>query len=271
MPVNTENHSLPDAHLDGLSRAERTTLLFADLADCTDDERRESVMQLVIEVNMELADTLARRYYGHGERAEDLRQTAYLGLNKAARRFDAARGHDFLAYAVPTILGELRRHFRDGCWMVRPPRRVQDLQARLMSAMDAFTQEHSRTPDPWELAEELSVDLDDVVEALTADGCFTPSSLDKPVDEGSTTSLGDLLGSEEASFERVDGHLLLMPLIRQLPERDHRIIELRFFRDWTQEQIAREIGVTQMQVSRLLARILRQLREQLDAPAGVAA
>lgn len=255
----------------GRSRAERTSLLLDELARCADEGAREALLKRIVVVNMELADTLARRYFGHGEQVDDLRQTAYLALHKAVGRFDPSRGHDFLSYAVPTILGELRRHFRDGCWMVRPPRRVQELQARVMSVTERFNQGHGRDPDPWEMAEELGVDVDDVVEAMSADGCFTPSSIDKPLDEGGQACLADVLGGDDPSFDRVEVHLLLKSLVEDLPERDHLIIELRFFRDWTQAQIGQELGVTQMQVSRLLARILSQLRSQLPRASDVAA
>ncbi len=256
---------------DGLSRADRTTLLMRELQrhrDAGADEDAALAIERIVEVNMEVAKTLARRYYGHGERSEDLDQTAYLALTKAARRFDPGRGRDFLAFAVPTILGELRRHFRDACWMVRPPRRVQELQGRLASATEAFAQEHGRTPDPQEIAEMLGAKLDDVVEALTANGCFSPSSLDRPLDAESTTSLGDTLAQEELSYERVETHQVLRPLIEELPERERRVIELRFFRDWTQEQIGQEIGVTQMQVSRILSRIMKQLQGRLTRAAA---
>lgn len=247
----------------GLSRAEHTQILLDELRHCS-GPAAENVIERIVEVNMDLARTLARRYYGHGERSDDLDQTAYLGLTKAVRRFDPDRGKEFLAFAVPTILGELRRHFRDGCWMVRPPRRVQELQGRMMPAMERFAQERGHNPDPWELAEILDAKLDDVIEALTADGCFTPASLDKPLEPSSTARVGDMLGTEERQYERVDTHLTLKPLVDQLPEREHRIIELRFFWDWTQEQIAEEIGVTQMQVSRILSRIMKRLRNHLD-------
>lgn len=255
----------------GLPRAEHTALLMRELERCRAagaEHDAELVIERVVEVNMEVAETLARRYYGHGERSEDLDQTAYLALTKAAQRFDPGRGKDFLAFAVPTILGELRRHFRDVCWMVRPPRRVQELQGRTTPAMETFAQEHGRSPAPDELAELLDASLDDVVEALTANGCFAPSSLDKPLDPASTVSLGDMLAEEERSYERVETHEVLKPLIEELPERERRVIELRFFRDWTQEQIGQEIGVTQMQVSRILSRIMKRLRSRLTQAAA---
>ena len=237
-----------------------------ELAPCK-GAAAEQLIERIVEVNMELAETLARRYYGHGERSDDLDQTAYLGLTKAVRRFEPERGKDFLAFAVPTILGELRRHFRDGCWMVRPPRRVQELQGRMMPAMEEFAQEHGRSADPWEVAELLDAELDDVIEAMTADGCFTPASLDKPLDVGATASLGDMLGDDEEQYERVDTHLALQPLIADLPEREHRIVELRYFWDWTQQEIADDVGVTQMQVSRILARIMKELHGELEGAA----
>ncbi|WP_028660815.1 SigB/SigF/SigG family RNA polymerase sigma factor [Nocardioides insulae] len=245
------------------SRADLTRRLMADLQGL-DPEAAAEVKERIVEVNMDVARTLARRYYGHGERSEDLDQTAYLGLTRAVGRFDPGRGKDFLAFAVPTILGELRRHFRDACWMVRPPRRVQELQGRMVPAMESFAQEHGRSPDPWELAELLDVSLEDIVESLTADGCFTPASLDKPVEPDASATLGDLLAGHDRGFDRVEIHEMLKQPIGELSEREHRIIELRFFRDWTQTRIAEEIGVTQMQISRILSRIIQRLRAELD-------
>ncbi len=261
--VLTSTFSVREDPLNGEPRARRTEHLYAQLSECSDGRETERIRARIIEVNMELAETLARRYHGHGERSEDLDQTAYVGLTRAVQRFEPDRGKDFLAYAVPTILGELRRHFRDSCWMIRPPRRIQELQARISSTMEKFAQDSGRAPDPWELSVDLDASVDDVIEALSADGCFTPSSLDKPLDE-SARNLSDVMGTPEREYERVEVHEVLTPLIQRLSQREHRIIELRFFWDWTQEQIAQDVGVTQMQVSRILSRTMKQLRAHLD-------
>ena len=182
---------------------------------------------------------------------DDLMQAAYVGLVKAVQGFDPSFERDFLSYAVPTVTGEVKRYFRDYGWTVRPPRRVQELQAQISRASSELSQTLHRSPKPSEVAEFLSVDVDSVIEALAADGCFTPASLDVPV------------GEDDADLGRAEARILLAPAVRRLAPRDRRILELRFFHGWTQEQIAGDIGVTQMQVSRLLARILSDLRAEL--------
>lgn len=266
---STTPSSAPEG--EGKTRAERTETLVRRLRAAREEGRDadgERIVAEIVEVNMGLATTLARRYYGHGEQSGDLDQTAYLGLVQAVRRFDPSRGTDLLAFAVPTILGELRRHFRDQCWTVRPPRRVQELQGRIGPVTEDFAQRHGRNPVPREVAAQLDVSEGDVIEALAAGGCFAPASLDRPLDReaesATATSLGDVIGVQEDSYERVETHQVLTPLVRRLPRRDRKVLELRFFWDWTQEQIAGEIGVTQMQVSRIISRIVRQLRGEVD-------
>ena len=191
-------------------------------------------------------------------------QAAYVGLVKAALGFDPSFGRDFLSYAVPTVTGEVKRYFRDYGWTVRPPRRVQELQSQISRVSSELSHTLHRSPRPSEVAEFLSVDVDSVIEALAADGCFTPASLDVRVGEDGSTSLGELIGEEDSELGRAETRILLAPAVRRLAPRDRRILELRFFRGWTQEQIAGDIGVTQMQVSRLLGRILVDLRAELS-------
>lgn len=224
---------------------------------------RESLTQRIVEVNMPVARMLARHYAGRGLSVDDLEQVAYLGLVAAARRYDASRGADFLAFAVPTVKGELRKHFRDAGWVVRPPRRLQELQARLWAAEADLTQMLQRSPTTSEIAARLEVEVDDVIEALSIDGCFAPSSLDVPLGEGDSATFADRQGSLDAAFDSCEARTMLAPAVRCLGERDRRILELRFFQGWSQQQIGDEIGVTQMQVSRLLSRILSDLREAL--------
>ena len=195
------------------------------------------------------------RYRNRGIDLDDLEQVALLGLTKAAQRFDPDAGHDFLSYAVPTIRGELRRHFRDAGWMVRPPRRVQDLQARIARAQRELEAELGRSPRPARSPRTSRPDLNDVVEALSADGCFTPTSLDGTVGDGSST-LGDLIGSEDRAIESAEARVVLDPVVRLLSDRDRRIVRLRYFDERTQQEIAEDIGLTQAQVSRVLTRIL---------------
>lgn len=250
---------------DNLSRSERdarTASLLRALEKATGDER-DTLVQRIVQVNMPVARMLARHYAGRGIPVSDLEQVAFLGLVAAARRYDAARGSDFLAYAVPTIKGELRKHFRDAGWTVRPPRRLQELQARLWSAEAELTQILQRSPTAFEIAEHLGVEVDQVIEALGVDGCFAPSSLDVPLGDGDGVTFADRQGGEDPGFDSCEARVMLGPAVRRLGARDRRILELRFFHGWSQQQIGDEIGVTQMQVSRLLSRILGELRDSL--------
>jgi RNA polymerase sigma-B factor len=229
------------------------------------EAERHAPVEVLIEDNVALARSMAARYRNRGIDLDDLEQVALLGLTKAAQRFDPDAGHDFLSYAVPTIRGELRRHFRDAGWMVRPPRRVQDLQARIATAQRELEAELGRSPRPSEVARHLDEGIDDVVEALSADGCFTPTSLDGTVGDG-TSTLGDLLGADDRAMESAEARVVLDPVVRTLSERDRRIVRLRFFDECTQQEIAEDIGLTQAQVSRVLTRILADLRERLGEP-----
>lgn len=244
-------------------RRQRTAELFREAELTSSPDRQREIRNQVTMVNAGVAQALAHRYRGRSEPDDDLEQVAYVGLVKAAEGFDPKRGKDFLSYAVPTISGELKRHFRDHCWWVRPPRRVQELQARIAGCTDKLTQDLGRPPTPDEYAEELGIPVDDVSEALSADGCFTPSSLDAPTGPATGTVLADLIGEADPDLRRSEVHAMLAPLVRELPERDRQVIALRFYHDWTQEQIARSLGVTQTQVSRVLRRILQDLRSAL--------
>ena len=212
---------------------------------------------------MPVACRLARHYSGRGIPVSDLEQVAYMGLTAAARRFDPSHGRDFLAFAVPTIKGELRKCFRDAGWVVRPPRRLQELQARVWAAEGDLVQSLGRSPTARELAAHLEVEEDDVIEVLGMEGCFAPDSLDMPLGDRDSATFADLQGAVDPGFELSEARVTLGPVMRRLGERDRRILELRFFHGWTQQQIGDEIGVTQMQVSRLLSRILRDLRNEL--------
>lgn len=216
-----------------------------------------------VELNLDLARGLATRYAGRGIPVDDLIQVAYLGLVQAARRFDPSRGCRFADFAVPTIRGELRKHFRDAGWVVRPPRRIQELQASIWSAEPELIQALHRAPRPREIAEHLGLDLEDVIEALALDGCFAPSSLDTPVGPEARPVM-DTLKEVDDDLSSAEARVLLAPIVKRLKPRDRRIIELRFFQGLTQREIGEALGVTQMQVSRLLTRILRDLRDALD-------
>lgn len=250
-----------------MDRARRTDGIVADLrlVPSPTPHSRELTEQL-IETNASVARSMASRYRNRGIDLDDLEQVALLGLTKAARRFDPEAGHDFLSYAVPTIRGELRRHFRDSGWMVRPPRRVQELQSRISRAQRELEVQLGRSPRPSEVALHLGEELESVVEALTADGCFMPTSLDGPVGDGSST-LGDLLAGQDRAIESAEARVVLEPVVGQLPERDRLILQLRFVEERTQQEIAESVGLTQAQVSRVLTRILAHLRtELLESP-----
>lgn len=226
------------------------------------------------EENIPIADSIASRYVSRGIAREDLQQVARLALVRASRAFSPDREQDFLAYAVPCIRGELRRHFRDAGWMVRPPRRVQEAQYRIQSARVALTERLGREPRVEEFAESLDLDAKTVTEALTLDGCFHPESLDRAVsaETAGYALIGDRLAAEPGEFERSDARLILAPLIAELSPRDARVLHLRFFEGLTQREVGEAIGVTQMQVSRILGRVLDQLRKHLegdvDRPSG---
>ena len=241
-------------------RSARTRELFtlAQSTDCEAERRR--LLETVIEMHLDLAHAEAGRYRSRGVPLEDLRQVAALALTKAARGYDVTTGHDFLSYAVPTIRGELRKHFRDHGWMIRPPRRIQELQARINTADAELSHRLGRSPRPAEIARHLEVDLDSVVEALASDGCFAPASLDHPAGGDGGTTLGELLPLADDEHRASEARLVLRPVLRTLGERDRLIISMRFYEGLTQREIAERIGVTQMQVSRLLTRILAQLR-----------
>lgn len=243
-------------------REARTSQLIPFLKKGT-SRSRERARARLIETNMPVAKTLARRYAGRGIPLADLEQVAYLGLVAATKRFDESQGDDLLAYAIPTIKGELRKTFRDSGWMVRPPRRLQELQARVWAAESELIQELQRAPSPQEIAEHIGAEVEEVDEALSIDGCFAPSSLDVSLGDDDSTTYADRQGAPDPGFATSEARTVLGPAVRQLPERDRKIIELRYFRSWTQQEIAAEIGVTQTQVSRLLSRILRDLRSSI--------
>lgn len=245
------------------SRSDRADALVRELSACTTPEREVELRDELICLHLCVATTIATRYHARGLPDEDLDQVALLALTKAARRFDPTAGHPFLAFAVPTIRGEIRRYFRDHGWMVRPPRRIQDLQYRLWSAESQLTADLERLPTPHELAQHLEAPLDDVLESLDARHCFTPASLDRPISDHSNTTLGDLQADEDTSHTSVEARTVLGPAVRDLTPRDRHILQLRFYDGLTQVQIAERLGVTQVQVSRLLTRIYRDLRRHV--------
>jgi RNA polymerase sigma-B factor len=259
-PERTPSHERPGRR----EQDERTHQLLREAA-VANPSIRERLLSEVVLLNRSVAHAIAGRYRSRGISEEDLRQVACLALVKAARGYDPDAGHDFLSYAVPTIRGEVKRYFRDQGWAVRPTRRIQELQARIATAESELSFSLGRSPRPSDIARHLDESVEAVTEALATDGCFSPTSLDRPVGPGgSTTTLGEMLGSEDSGQQAAEARVVLGPVVKALSDRDRRILMLRFFRGWTQQEIAQDIGVTQMQVSRLLSRILSDLRSQLQ-------
>ena len=255
-PITTLQQDLPRE-----VRRSETTRLLEEAAATTGDQRAALLDQVII-INTSVARAIAARYANRGIASEDLEQVAYLALVRAAHKYDGRLAEDFLVYAVPTIRGEVKRYFRDHGWTVRPPRRVQELQAEVM---------RSESTDPAELAATLGVSEAEVTEAQQLKGCFSPLSLDAPVSTDSdAASLGELLAGEDPEHSASEARLMLAPALRDLTERERLILRLRFVDDLTQEEIGEHIGVTQMQVSRLLKKVMAKLREALgaDAPTG---
>lgn len=249
-------------------RREQTGALL-ECARLAEGDERDDLLGQVVELNLGVASDVAKRYRGRGIPDEDLEQVAHLALVKAVRAFDPVKANDLLTFAVPTIRGELRRHFRDQGWVVRPPRSIQELQASVTAAEAELCQSLGRQPRAEEVAAELGVDAEQVAEAQSANGCFAPSSLDDTGRDGSDGAILDRLGAEDDGFSNAEARAMLGPLLKDLSEREQRILELRFWRGWTQAEIGADIGVTQMQVSRLLQRTLTRLRSRLAD--GVAA
>ena len=249
-----------------------TRTLLSRRAATTDDNLRQSLLDEAIELNLSVAHSIATRFRGRGVEPDDLQQVAYLGLVKAARSYDPSTDTPFLAYAVPTIRGEVKRYFRDCSWTVRIPRRLQELQGSIASARPQLVQDLQRDPTLEELAAKVGADVNEVEAALAADGCFSVLSLDRPVDDDSSANLSDTIAdSDDSAFERTEAVAVLGPVLSELAPRERRILELRFVEGHTQADIGAEIGVSQMQVSRLLRGILDRLRDRIDPPTAAAA
>jgi RNA polymerase sigma-B factor len=224
-----------------------------------DEQARE---QVLVEL-MPLVRALAARYAGRGEPLEDLVQVGSLGLIKAVDRFDVDRGVDITSYAVPTIVGEIRRHFRDKAWAMHVPRRLKELSLRLTRVLDQLTNELGRSPTIAELAHATGVEEEDVIDALDSANAYSTRSLQAPFDEGGDY-LSDKLGVEDQGFADVDESSLVEAGLGALSDRERQIVELRFFEEMTQSQIAAEIGISQMHVSRLLRRALATMRGRIE-------
>ena len=246
---------------DHLLRAEQ---LLAQAADTIDDDARARLLDEAVVLNMSVARSIAARYRRRGIPDDDLEQVAYLGLVKAVHGFDPGFERDFLAYAVPTIRGEVKRYFRDHGWAVRPPRRLQELQPQIVVAAEELTQQLGRSPRPAELAAALGADEEETIEALVSVGSFTPTSLDQAVSDENPTTIGELITNDDSGPALAEARVLLAPAVRRLGHRDQQILYHRFFAGRTQSEIGQQFGISQMQVSRIIARILRQLHTSID-------
>jgi RNA polymerase sigma-B factor len=256
-PAPRTDHSTPD-RTQARELFERLAILPAS------DPERARIRATLVELHLPLVEYLARRFRNRGEWLDDLTQVATIGLIKSIDRFDLERGVEFSTYATPTIVGEIKRHFRDKGWAVRVPRRLQELKLSLTKAIGDLAQREGRAPTVSELAAHLQMSEEEVLEGLESANAYSTVSLDAP-DSGDedAPAVADSLGMIDDALEGVEYRESLKPLLERLPPREKRILLLRFFGNMTQSQIAAELGISQMHVSRLLARTLAQLREGL--------
>ncbi|MGW7330893.1 RNA polymerase sigma factor SigF [Streptomyces sp. NPDC054840] len=259
VPVFTAAPALPDPRDRSGARA-----LFIELRALPDGSvEKAELRNRLVRMHLPLVEHLARRFRNRGEPLDDLTQVATIGLIKSVDRFDPDRGVEFSTYATPTVVGEIKRHFRDKGWAVRVPRRLQELRLSLTTATAELSQQHGRSPTVHELAERLGISEEEVLEGLESANAYSTLSLDVPDTDDESPAVADTLGSEDEALEGVEYRESLKPLLEGLPPREKRILLLRFFGNMTQSQIAQEVGISQMHVSRLLARTLAQLREKL--------
>jgi RNA polymerase sigma-B factor len=261
--VSTE---VPASHPDHRGRADRTRELFSRIAECPDAGAREALHHEIVELNLGVADALAARYARRGLDPEDLCQVARLALVRVVPQFRPEFGKDFLAYAVPSILGAIRKHFRDTGWTVRPPRRIQEAHQLIARTRPDLVQRLGREPTVAEMVAETGLDEETLLESLEVRDCYTPVSLDgnvRPGSEESEQTLGQFVGDEDPEFDRCEARAMLEPLLARLTPRDRRVVELRFIQGLTQREVGERIGVSQMQVSRIQSRILASLRSKL--------
>ena len=237
--------------------------LLLRMRQCADPVRRAQLEEAAVLASLRLAESVARRYLGRGLEFEDLLQVARLGVVKAVRRYQPGAGASFAAYAVPTISGEVKRHFRDCGWTVRPPRRLQEFKSRLAAEEEHLLQELHREPTLADLAEALRVSAAAVTEARLSAAAYNACSLESPTTGRDRPEFDDSAPDEFAALEMREA---LRAALATLSPRERQLIRLRFVEELTQAEVGRVLGVSQMQVSRLLAGVLRQLRHQLLEP-----
>jgi RNA polymerase sigma-B factor len=256
-PAGTPRHT---AHV--VPAASASELLVA-MAAAPAGRQHSRLRDRAIEAWLPLARHLAHRYSGRGEPTDDLIQTATVGLIKAVDKFDPERGVDFAGYAIPTIIGEIKRHFRDRTWSVRVPRRLQELRLAITEANSTLTHTLGRSPQVADIATHLGITEEEVLEGLEGARAYNATSLSTPISADGTTELGETLGGEDHEFEVAETRVALGPALATLDEREQKILTLRFYGNLTQSQIAEQIGISQMHVSRLLTKALTKLRRQL--------
>jgi RNA polymerase sigma-B factor len=244
----------------------RARAMFVELHDLPeDDAQRARLRDQLVEIHLPLVEYLARRFRNRGEPLDDLVQVATIGLIKSVDRFDLERGVEFSTYATPTIVGEIKRHFRDKGWAIRVPRRLQELKLNLTKATSELSQKNGRSPTVAELAQHLGLSEEEILEGLESANAYSAVSLDAPDGDDDSPAVADSLGMVDDALEGVEYRESLKPLLEKLPAREKKILMLRFFGGMTQSQIAAQLGISQMHVSRLLARTLAQLRVGLLA------
>jgi RNA polymerase sigma-B factor len=239
------------------------TLVRAMAAMSASDPRRSRVRREAIEAWLPLARRLARRYAGRGEPVEDLEQSAAFALIKAIDRFDPSRGTEFASFAVPTMLGEIKRHFRDQTWSVRVPRSSQELALAVIHANESLIGALGRSPTVTEVAGHLGVSEDDVLQGLDAARMYTAASLSTPITADGAEVLGDTIGSHDHDLELAELRLALRSAFDCLSAREQRILALRFYGNLNQAEIGQQVGLSQMHISRLISRALTKLRDRL--------
>ena len=226
---------------------------------------RDDIRDKIITGYLPVARNIAHRYARRGEPLPDLVQVASIGLIKAVDRFEPDQGHNFLSFAVPTITGEIRRHFRDRTWSMRVPRRLKELHSSVNTAVDELSSDLGRAPRPGEIAARVNIPVEEVLEALQASQSYRAFSLEETLpSESTSTTLSEMLGRAEPRFERFTDSHTLAPHLAALAPREREILIMRFYEDMTQTQIADRIGISQMHVSRLLSATLSRLRDAVD-------
>ncbi len=235
---------------------------YAELAP--DDPQRQRLRAQLISGYLPVAEHIARRFTGRGEPLDDLVQVATVGLINAVDRFEPGRGSDFFSFAVPTITGEVRRYFRDHGWSTRVPRRLKDLHIAIRGTLAELSQQLGRAPRPTEIADRLGLPISEVIEGLQAGEAYRSSSLDEMFGSGEgKATLGEFIGGLDTELSLIDDREALRPLLAELAPRERTILVLRFFRELTQTQIAEQVGISQMHVSRVLRQTLASLQERM--------